>query len=220
MTRVLANLSWLVPGAIGGAEEYTVRLLRAVAVEAHDGIDVELAGPVGLRLAHPDLTEAFPTRLYRGPAAHRPYRVATESTWLRRVTDGADLVHHFGGRLPGRRTEPSVVTIHDVQPLDLPENFSPLKRAYLSRALPRTTDGARIICTPSTWSAERIVDRLGVEPDKMRVVPSTWDDTADALFISCMNLDGIAAAQALEERIGKPVITSHTATLWRALRWR
>jgi maleate isomerase len=45
----------------------------------------------------------------------------------------------------------------------------------------------------------------------------TWDDSADALFISCMNLDGIAAAQALEEHLGKPVITSHTATLWRAL---
>ncbi len=45
----------------------------------------------------------------------------------------------------------------------------------------------------------------------------SWDDSADALFISCMNLDGIAAAQALEERLGKPVITSHTATLWRAL---
>jgi maleate isomerase len=44
-----------------------------------------------------------------------------------------------------------------------------------------------------------------------------WDDRADGLFISCMNFDGLAAAQALEERIHKPVITSHTATLWRAL---
>ena len=45
----------------------------------------------------------------------------------------------------------------------------------------------------------------------------TWDDSADAMFISCMNFDAIAIAGTLEERIGKPVITSHTAKLWRAL---
>ena len=40
---------------------------------------------------------------------------------------------------------------------------------------------------------------------------------ADGLFVSCMNFDAMAAAQALEDAIGKPVVTSHTATLWRAL---
>ena len=32
-----------------------------------------------------------------------------------------------------------------------------------------------------------------------------------------MNFDAMAAAQALEDAIGKPVVTSHSATLWRAL---
>ena len=32
-----------------------------------------------------------------------------------------------------------------------------------------------------------------------------------------MNYDAIAAAEELEQSIGKPVVTSHTATLWRAL---
>ncbi|PON16521.1 hypothetical protein C2W62_18025 [Candidatus Entotheonella serta] len=44
-----------------------------------------------------------------------------------------------------------------------------------------------------------------------------WDDTADGLFISCMNFDAMPAVRALEDRIGKPVVTSHSATLWRAL---
>ena len=44
-----------------------------------------------------------------------------------------------------------------------------------------------------------------------------WNDQADGLFISCMNFDSMEAAQALEDRIQKPVVTSHTATLWRAL---
>jgi maleate isomerase len=32
-----------------------------------------------------------------------------------------------------------------------------------------------------------------------------------------MNFDAMPAVQALEDLIGKPVVTSHTATLWRAL---
>src|SRR5437762_686141 len=40
---------------------------------------------------------------------------------------------------------------------------------------------------------------------------------ADVLFISCMNFDAMPAVQALEDRLGKPVVTSHSATLWRAL---
>jgi len=44
-----------------------------------------------------------------------------------------------------------------------------------------------------------------------------WDDAADGLFISCMNFDAMPTIEALEDRIGKPVVTSHSATLWRAL---
>ncbi len=57
-----------------------------------------------------------------------------------------------------------------------------------------------------------------VPPEEIyRFSLEAWDDQADGMFISCMNFDGMAAAQALEEAIGKPVITSHSATLWRAL---
>jgi maleate cis-trans isomerase len=44
-----------------------------------------------------------------------------------------------------------------------------------------------------------------------------WDEAADGLFISCMNFDALPAVQGLEERLGKPVVTSHAATLWRVL---
>jgi hypothetical protein len=32
---------------------------------------------------------------------------------------------------------PAVLTVHDVQPFDLPENFSPVKRAYIHKMVPR-----------------------------------------------------------------------------------
>ena len=60
-----------------------------------------------------------------------------------------------------------------------------------------------------------------VPPDEIyRFCMEAWSNSggdADGLFISCMNMDAMAAAQALEDAIGKPVVTSHSATLWRAL---
>jgi maleate isomerase len=41
---------------------------------------------------------------------------------------------------------------------------------------------------------------------------------ADALFISCTALRSLVCVEELERRIGKPVITSNQATIWRSLR--
>ena len=57
-----------------------------------------------------------------------------------------------------------------------------------------------------------------VTPEEIfRFSLGAWDDTADGLFISCMNFDAMPTIQALEARLAKPVVTSHSATLWRAL---
>ena len=41
---------------------------------------------------------------------------------------------------------------------------------------------------------------------------------ADGLFVSCTNLATMDQISALEDHLGKPVVTSNSATLWRALR--
>ena len=43
-------------------------------------------------------------------------------------------------------------------------------------------------------------------------------DDADALFLSCTALRSVECVAALEERLGKPVITSNQALAWRAMR--
>jgi maleate isomerase len=43
-------------------------------------------------------------------------------------------------------------------------------------------------------------------------------EEADGIFISCTNLPTIAAIDYLERKIGKPVFSSNTATLWAMLR--
>ena len=68
---------------------------------------------------------------------------------------------------------------------------------------------------------EEAAEFAAVSPDEIyRFSLEAWRNNggdADGLFVSCMNFDAMAAAQALEDTIGKPVVTSHTATLWRAL---
>ena len=118
---------------------------------------------------------ALPFASIAGPLSNRGYRILAESTQVHRATRNADIVHHFGGRLPAVRNRRAILTIHDLQPLDMPANFSRAKRRYLRWAVQRSAAAASLICTPSSWVAESIVERLGVSPDKIRVVSSTWD---------------------------------------------
>jgi maleate isomerase len=45
-----------------------------------------------------------------------------------------------------------------------------------------------------------------------------WREGADALIMTCLNTRSHVVAEAIEREIGKPVVTSTTATLWHALR--
>ena len=174
--RVLANLCSMVPGRVGGSEAYATRLLAAVAtVSPQPGraVEVELAAMAGARSAHGALSAAV-WHEARWTGNNRVRRMAVESTWLARCSAGFDVVHHFGGRLPARRSGAAVLTVHDTQPLDLPGNFSATKRLYLGWALPRSARAAAVVAVPSQWVAERVADRLGVPADRILVVPSTY----------------------------------------------
>lgn len=174
--RVLANLCSVVPAQVGGAEPYATRLLAAVASQLPDQapiVDLELASMAGVRAAHPELgLLAWHEASWRPDSRVR--RAMVESTWLARLSSGFDVVHHFGGRLPARRSGMSVLTVHDIQPLDLPANFSAMKRRYLGWALPRSVRAADLVVVPSRWVADRLSERLSVPAGRIRVVPPTY----------------------------------------------
>jgi maleate cis-trans isomerase len=44
-----------------------------------------------------------------------------------------------------------------------------------------------------------------------------WQNKADGIFLSCMNWEASEALEALEKDLGKPAVSSHSATLWKAL---
>ena len=195
--RVLANLCSMVPAQVGGTEAYATRLLAAVAsrpASRAGGLELELAAMAGVRAAHPELGGlAWHEARWRPDSRVR--RAAVESTWLARRSAGFDVVHHFGGRLPARRAGVSVLTVHDIQPLDLPANFSAVKRRYLGWAVPRSVRAADQVVVPSHWVADRLAERLAVPPGRIRVVPPTYA-SADPGTAIAADTEGAAGTNA------------------------
>jgi glycosyltransferase involved in cell wall biosynthesis len=170
--RVGCNLLWLVPGAVGGSETATVHLLRTLASDPPSDVELTLYGLDAFGHAYPELAKAFPTRLVPLTGRLKPLRVAAENTWLPREVRGkVDIMHHMGGVVPLAPGGPSLVTLHDLQPFDLPDNFGPAKRAYLQRSIPRTVRHARLVLTASEFVRRGVVERFGVPDDHVRVTP-------------------------------------------------
>jgi len=176
--RIGVNLLWLVPGEVGGSEEYTVRLLGALADHGPDDLEVSLYVTPRLVEAHRGLVERFRHVVAPVSGGSRPVRVATESSWLaaRSRFDRLDLLHHAGGTMPFVRTVPGIVTLHDLQPLSNPERFGLVKRTYIRALAPRSLRNARAVVCLTEFTAVDAEERAGVPPERIRLVPSGVDD--------------------------------------------
>ncbi|MGK2929781.1 MAG: glycosyltransferase family 4 protein [Acidimicrobiales bacterium] len=171
--RVGVNLCWLVPGVVGGSEEATTRALHALADSQPPDVEIVLFGSSSLREAHPDLVTRFETHTMPLPGGVKPWRVLAEHTWLplsvRR--HHIDVLHDAGGTSPGRVGVPRVLTVHDIQPLELPRNFGRIKVLYLRWAVPRAVASATRVMVPSAFVRDRLVDRLGTDAGRVDIVP-------------------------------------------------
>ena len=168
--RLAVNLLSLVPGDVGGAEEYAVRTLAAYGRHGPSDLRPVIYLSRAALDAHPDLSRAFDVEVHPGDGRSRPRRILAESTWLARRTTGM-AVHHLGGRIPARSGRPMAVTVHDLQPLDEPLNFSLIKRRYLGWALPRSVRRADLVVAISDQVRRRIIDQLGTDPSRVVIVP-------------------------------------------------
>jgi glycosyltransferase involved in cell wall biosynthesis len=176
--RVGCNLLWLVPGRVGGTEMATVALLREISAHGPDDVELTLYALEAFGEMYPDVVAAFPSRLAPLTGQFRPLRVAFENTWLARQSHGeVDIVHHMGGVLPVLRGAPGVVTLHDLQPFDMPENFQPAKRAYLQRLIPRSVRDAVAVIAPTDFVRQGILERFDVAPDRVLIAPWGVDPT-------------------------------------------
>ncbi len=183
VTTVLVNLTWLVPGVVGGSEESTTAALRSLArvldrPSAADRPEVHLAVLAPFVDAHPDLVDRFPAQVAPLGGTSKVRRVLTDQTWLasRAVELGADVVHHAGGVVPLRHPGRIVLTVHDLQPLDLPANFSVAKRTYLRAMTARSLRVADVVLVPSGFTAGRVRHHGLPAGTPLRVVPWTVPD--------------------------------------------
>lgn len=197
--RVAVNLLWLRPDLVGGSEELICGYLAAIGDRpaSPDGpeLDLTLFVAPGFEEAHPDLARRFVTVPGPDVPLGRPGRVGVESVWLPRRLGDFDVVHHAGGTLPGRAQPASLVTIHDLQPLDRPEAFGAVKRRWLQRQIPGAVDGADAIHVTTRFVADGVADRFPGHAGKVTVVPPVVpaldsDPTADRDRLARLGLTG------------------------------
>ena len=162
--RVGVNLLWLVPGDVGGSEDYALALVRELA--GADEIDLVVFCQPALRRAYPDLDDIATVVVGPGRGQVRSLRLFWENSWLPYQVRhlGLDLVHHLGGTVPPVGSTRAVLTVYDLQPLTHPERFRPAKRAWLRTALPRSARHATKVLTLSEHVRQHVVRHLGVAP--------------------------------------------------------
>lgn len=172
-TAVAMPLLTFVPGAMGGSERFALRLIEALGARDDVVLRTVVSG-VGSGTT-PAGTETIAARVPGG--ASTLARVATLGRSLlpdRRVAavlEWADVVHYpFSVPVPGPGDRPFVQTLHDVQHHDFPGFFGLMERTYRRFAYDRTSRRADAVVTISSFSRERIVDVLGVDPAKVFVI--------------------------------------------------
>ena len=171
MTREVAvNLLWCTPGGVGGSEEYLVRQLTGLA-ELDSDVAPTLCCTTAFSGAHPDLAALFPMRSPGRLGGRRSARIVAEHTWLARRTSGFDLVHHGGGTTPLIGPRPILLTVHDLQYLELPQYFSRPRLRYLQFMVPRSVTRASVVATPSEFVRGRVIDAFGIDAARVVVVP-------------------------------------------------
>lgn len=168
--RVGVNLLWLRTGQVGGSQEYLLRQLTGLHETDNNEFDVTLFVQADFAQHHMQIAKMYKCVEAPRHGGMRLLRVLLEQTWLAVKARKFDLMHHGGGTMPrfaGRRT---VLTIHDVQYLSFPENFSRLRLTYLSRVVPRSVARASIITTPSEYVRQTLINKFVISPAKVKVV--------------------------------------------------
>ena len=162
----------LVPGISGGSETYARELCRALArvgEHEYEALVPTLAPDAGgglpsvVAAGYPASTSA-PGRL-RAMGGARLLPGA-----LRRQLERADVVHYPLTVPVPPAGKPTVLSLLDVQHLDLPELFPRGERLFRRLAYDRAARGAGSVVVISEWVKDRVVARLGLDPERVHAV--------------------------------------------------
>ena len=196
------SLLTLFPDRVGGTETY-VRDLLAQYARGNGPEKVTV-------LANRHVLEAYRSRV-RGPVSIHHVRsyppgdryttraIAMASAWAlpgraaRDVPAGLDVVHYPVTVPIPRPRGPSVVTIHEIVHHLSPGTLNRAERAYRRVAYDGSVRAATVVVTTNNLLKASLVDRVGLDPDRVEVIyygvdrerfspgPSSADDRIEAL---------------------------------------
>mgnify|MGYP000303681050 CR=1 FL=1 len=167
--RVAIN-ALLLFGRFSGVEKAIHALLRHVGAGADVGD--EFVALVGRDFDERVLNGAR-IGIERLPVSNRSrlFRIAYEERFLRRRLKGFDLFHAPGYVAPSRLPCPSVLTIYDLVALTHPGLAKRSNALHYRWRLPRSARAAARIMVPLECVARQVVERLGIDRERVRVVP-------------------------------------------------
>jgi glycosyltransferase involved in cell wall biosynthesis len=165
----------LVPGVVGGSETYARELVRSLARVG------ELEYRVFAPTIAPDVIDGLRGRTISAYAASETMpgrtaamaRAAVFPNPIRRQLelDRLELLHFpLTVMLPAVKRLPTVTSMLDIQHAILPRLFSRAERAYRSVFYRRAIHRARLVITISEHVKQTLVERMGADPDRLRVI--------------------------------------------------
>ncbi len=170
--RVGLSLLTLVPGISGGSETYVRELARALArVGTHEYValvpplapDAGGGLPTVVAERYPSSTTTIGRLRAMGGATLRP-------SGLRSLLGEVDVVHYPLTVPVPRPAGPHVITLLDVQHLDLPELFPRGERLFRKLAYDRASRRATEVIVISEFVRERVIERLRLDPEHVHAV--------------------------------------------------
>ena len=101
--------------------------------------------------------------------------------------DRVDVLHCPANYCPNWMPVPTVVTLHDLIPLDLPETVNENEHARFEHAVSSACSKANIVCTPSRYTKRRLIEEHGLHPQRAVVV--RWGATAEPGMVSLSGIE-------------------------------
>jgi glycosyltransferase involved in cell wall biosynthesis len=178
------SLLTLFPGRVGGSETYVQGLLgefargrgpERVTVLANRHVMAayrdHVGGPVALR--------PVPSFRAGARAPTRALAIGMARLWpslaARAVPPGIEVMHYPVTVPIPDSAVPRVVTLHDVQHLEMPRFFSRAERVHRRWAYDDAARSATAVITVSAHARERISELLGIDRERVRAIPHGVD---------------------------------------------
>ena len=183
--RIGVSLLAFRPGRIGGAETYVRKLLEHLPQHSgRDELVAVLDRDVAASLPTPGFTRVIVPSGQTGLVARRVLEAFTgyPARGVSRAIEasGADVVlFPQQSVFPLRVAVRAVVTVHDLQHLAMPENFGVFDTIFRARVYPPSLDRADRIIAISGVTRQDLVERCGVDPRRVEIVPHGFTATGD-----------------------------------------